>query len=155
VSAVALPLWAEPRDVWRPRVSGVSLPVVGLFAVVLGLFAALRSMEEQRLSVGLTAVCNESAQSVRAWFRNAQVGTKDWYDHGGNILEQPVEERIAKVRGLLSYHDTLTAVGCLHVENGEANVDFWYSRGQTQLPADLKFNELPHAADLLRRASES
>jgi len=128
VCAIVLPLWAEPRAVWQPRLRGVGLPVFGLFLAVLVLFATLRSIEEQRLENGLTGVCVEAARDVRSWFKNAQVGTKAWNAHVGQPVIPSFEQRRQQARAVLDYHDTLRGVGYVTLVSREERPAFEKAR---------------------------
>jgi signal transduction histidine kinase/DNA-binding NarL/FixJ family response regulator len=124
VLLLILPLVGRPREVWRPRLVSVGVPLLLLLTAVALFVMVARGWERERIGGELAAEAKQGVQGVEGWFRNGTVGLNAWRADVGSFAGLPRAEIHRRAGALLGYHDTLRAVALAVVVSQQERKDF-------------------------------
>ncbi|VTR99722.1 ATP-binding protein [Tuwongella immobilis] len=115
VSCIALPIWGEPREIWRPRLRVIVMPLLLTFSGIVLLFVKLTWDDQQRLSDRVSRISDGIANSVVDRCREQLAGVWDWQDEVDRYLRNPRLDLMESQSQILTNHPSLDGLALLRM----------------------------------------
>jgi signal transduction histidine kinase/CheY-like chemotaxis protein len=125
ILTLLLPLGGQPREVWRPRLLSVSLPMLVLTALGTYILLIARAWDQEQITKVLDAEAKLGVRNLEKWAGNGEIGLGEWRNQVASHFapgDATILERASVP--LLKYHDTLRGIGVLRVVGRDERHDF-------------------------------